>query len=72
MDAVIAAVAAGQHGVVARAQLIEAGVPPHRIDYRLKRGRLESLHRGVYRVGPVAARYEKEMAAVLACGSRAL
>jgi very-short-patch-repair endonuclease len=32
------------------------------------RGRLTALHRGVYRVGPIAAPWQREMAAVLATG----
>lgn len=71
-DAVLAALAARQHGVVARGQLLHAGVPPHAIDYRVKTGRLQVLHRGVYRVGPLRGRYEREMAAVLACGETAV
>ncbi|MBX6363707.1 MAG: DUF559 domain-containing protein [Gemmatimonadetes bacterium] len=64
----IAALAAGQHGVVARGQLLRAGVTLDAIDYRVRTGRLETLHRGVYRVGPLKGRLEREMAAVLACG----
>lgn len=71
-DTVIRELAATQHGVVTREQLVRAGVPAHRIEYRLKAGRLRSLHRGVYGVGPVAATREREMAAVLACGERAV
>ncbi|HUG41180.1 MAG TPA: type IV toxin-antitoxin system AbiEi family antitoxin domain-containing protein [Longimicrobiales bacterium] len=72
-DAVIRTLAAPQHGVVARAQLVAAGVPAHGIDHRLRDGRLEGLFRGVYRVpAPLAGRYEREMAAVLACGHDAL
>ncbi|MGH7505389.1 MAG: endonuclease domain-containing protein [Longimicrobiales bacterium] len=65
-------IAARQHGVVGRAQLLRAELTVHTIDYRVKRGRLRRLHRGVYRVGPVAAGYEREMAAVLACGETAV
>lgn len=69
-DAIIFALAAGQHGVVSRRQLLQAGVSPDRVDGRLKIGRLERLHRGVYRVGPVVAQYANEMAAVLACDGK--
>jgi very-short-patch-repair endonuclease len=69
VTATIIDLAAGQHGVVARYQLVAAGVPAYAIDNRVRNGRLESLHRGVYRVvGPVRAALEREMAAVLACG----
>jgi very-short-patch-repair endonuclease/predicted transcriptional regulator of viral defense system len=71
-DAAIMSVAAKQHGVVTRAQLVEAGVPAHAIDYRVGRRRLHRLYRGVYRVGTMEANYEKETAAVLACGEAAV
>jgi very-short-patch-repair endonuclease len=71
-DGVIRALAARQHGVVRRAQLLEAGVAPHAVAYRVAKGRLHPLHRGVYRVGPVAAPLEREMAGVLACGATAV
>lgn len=51
---------------------MRAGVPAHKIEYRLKTGRLERLHRAVYRVGPVAGAHQQEMAAVLACGETAV
>lgn len=71
-DAAIRDLAGRQHGVVARTQLIRAGVPVHVIDYRVKKGRLRLLNRGVYRVGPVAGRHEREMAAVLGSGDSAV
>ncbi|HSM35638.1 MAG TPA: DUF559 domain-containing protein [Longimicrobiales bacterium] len=61
-----------QHGVVARAQLLAAGVPAHVVDHRLKAGRLRGLYRAVYRVGPQPGRRERAMAAVLACGEGAV
>lgn len=70
-DTVIDAFAARQHGVVSRRQLLSAGVPAHVIDYRVRRGRLRQLHRGVYGVGPVTGRFGREMAGVLACGDSA-
>ena len=72
-DATIHQLAARQHGVVARGQLLEAGIPIHAIDNRVRNGRLVPLHRAVYRVpGPVPGRHEREIAAVLACGPSAL
>lgn len=53
---------------MAREQLIERGLPRHWIDYRVRKGILTCLHRGVYRVGPVGGLREREMAATLACG----
>ena len=69
----IARRAAAQHGLVTRAQLAEAGLDAHSIDYRLKIGRLHLVHCGVYAVGhrppsPLA----RAMAAVLACGPRSV
>ena len=70
---VIERIASRQHGVVARAQLLAAGVTRREIARRLQSGALLVEFRGVYRVGhrapSVEARY---MAAVLACGEGAL
>ena len=67
-DGVIARLAARQHGVVARWQLLDAGVTPQQIKVRLRSGRLHKVHRGVYLVGhsvpPVLA---MEQAALLLC-----
>jgi hypothetical protein len=67
----IVGLAARQHGVVTTAQLLTAGVGRRSIARRVEAGWLISLHRGVYQVGPVAARYGREMAALLACGKGA-
>lgn len=67
-DALLQALAAGQHGVVARRQLLGAGISRRRIDYYLKKGWLAPLHLGIYQAGPVAAPRQREMAALLACG----
>lgn len=68
IDALIRDVASRQHGVVTRAQLLRLGASPSALDNRLRTGRLERLHRGVYRVGPLSVPHEREWAAVLACG----
>lgn len=68
-DDQIVASATGHHGLVTRRHLLDAGLPEHRIDYRVKVGRLTPLFRGVYRVGPVRSPREREAAALLACGS---
>ncbi len=64
--------AARQHGLVARVQLLAAGVPAHVIDRRLARGRIDAVHRGVYRVSPAPLPYERQMAALLTCGASAV
>lgn len=68
----VAAAAARQHGVVARAQLVEAGLSPSAVARRLRAGRLRPLHRGVYLVGPLSPARAPEMAAVLASGPGAV
>jgi very-short-patch-repair endonuclease len=72
VDDIIDARAARQHGVVARAQLLAAGVPGHAIDHRLRKGRLRPIHRGVYGLGRLRGPHASEMAAVLAAGDGAL
>jgi very-short-patch-repair endonuclease len=67
-DDVIMDLASRQHGVVARNQLVRAGVPADVLDRRVKKKRLRTVHRGVYLVGPVVAPHAREMAALLACG----
>jgi very-short-patch-repair endonuclease len=51
VDALIAAIAEAQHGVVRRAQLVALGLHPRAVDRRLASGRLHVLHPGVYSVG---------------------
>jgi predicted transcriptional regulator of viral defense system len=68
----ILTLAARQHGVVARAQLLGAKVSPDVIDHRLRTGWLKRLHRGVYLVGPLTAPNTREMAAVLASRENAV
>jgi hypothetical protein len=62
-----------QHGVVARRQLIEAGMGSNAVDNGLRAGRLHRLHPGVYAVGHrLVSREGRGMAAVLACGAGAV
>lgn len=68
----IRSLAGEQHGVVARWQLVARGVAGHLITQRVKAGRLQVLHRGVYSVGPLRDPLEADTAAVLACGSTAV
>lgn len=71
-DAIIAAIAAEQYGIVTRMQLIRAGVFSHLVDGRVKLGRLRPAHAGIYQVGPVVVGYAREMAAVLVCDGAVL
>jgi very-short-patch-repair endonuclease len=72
-DARIGALAAGQHGVAARWQLVELGLGRRAIGHRLACGRLHEVHRGVYAVGHrVLSRDGRWLAAVLAVGPDAV
>ena len=65
--------ASAAHGVVTRAQLLDAGVTDAEIKQRLRIGALIRVHRGVFRVGHCAPSLEAHyMAAVLACGEQAV
>jgi hypothetical protein len=65
--------ATAQHGVVARSQLRALGHSDKNIDYRLAAGRLIRMYPGVFAVGHARlAREGRWMAAVLACGERAV
>jgi hypothetical protein len=68
-DALVAELAARQHGVVARRQLVALELGHRAIDYRLAAGRLHPVHRGVFAVGHRRlTQHGLWMAAVLACG----
>lgn len=64
--------AARQHGVVNRAQLLKLGFTDDQIATRIARGLMSVRHRGVYRVGPVESPLGTLMAACLACGPTAV
>jgi very-short-patch-repair endonuclease len=67
-----ASIAADQHGIVTRSQLLEAGLKNAAISRRVETGRLHVIHRGVFAVGhTVLTREGRWMAAVLACGKGA-
>lgn len=73
VDEAIARLAARQHGVVSRPQLLALGLGAGAIKHRVELGRLQVLHRGVYAVGHRALRREAWwMAAVLAAGPDAV
>jgi len=63
--------AATQHGVVTRAQLLAAGVTPDTVDGRIASRLLVPLHRGVYAVGLPVSIHGRALAALFACGSDA-
>lgn len=73
VDAEIAGLATRQHGVLALWQLVEIGLSASGVRKRAARGNLHRIHRGVYAVGhPKLTGYGHWMAAVLACGPRAV
>jgi very-short-patch-repair endonuclease len=69
----LAELARRSHGVVTRAELMEAGVSRHEVVHRLRTGSLIAAFRGVYRVGHKAPSVEaRYLAAVKAAGEGAL
>jgi very-short-patch-repair endonuclease len=69
----IGARARGQHGVLARWQLREMGVPSRTIERWASCGRLRPIHRDVFAVGHMPpSQRARWLAAVLACGNGAL
>jgi very-short-patch-repair endonuclease len=72
-DAVIARLAARQHGVVSMAQLDVAGIHERGRLRRVESGRLHRVHREVFAVGHRGlSKAGRWMAAVLACGEGAV
>src|SRR4051794_425962 len=72
-DAICAAIAARQHGVVTLAQLLHAGLTKQGITRRVAAGRLHRVFRGVYAVGHAGLSSEgRWFAAVAACGERSV
>jgi len=68
----IARIAAANHGVVTRAQLLALGISRHEIHHRLQIGSLIAVFPGVYRVGHTApSTFAHYLAAVRACGDDA-
>jgi len=72
-DALIAELAAQQHGLVTRPQLVALGIGSDAIDRRIAMRRLHPIHRGVFAVGHrLRTREATWMAAVLAAGPDAV
>jgi predicted transcriptional regulator of viral defense system len=73
VEALIAALAERQHGLVTLSQLQSLGLGRSGVSRRASSGRLHRVHRGVYAVGrPHLTQRGRWMAAVLACGSKAV
>ncbi len=69
----MAQLAARQHGVISRRQLLDAGLGRRAIGRRVEAGRLRCIHRCVYVFGwRELDRKGKWMAAILACGENAV
>jgi predicted transcriptional regulator of viral defense system/very-short-patch-repair endonuclease len=69
----LARIASAAHGLVTRSELLGAGVTDDEIRWRLRKGGLIRVHRGVYRVGHRAPSIDAGyLAAVLAAGDGAL
>jgi very-short-patch-repair endonuclease/predicted transcriptional regulator of viral defense system len=69
----LARIAARQHGVVGRRQLLAIGISDRGIAGRVSQGRLHRLYLGVYAVGhPRLTQAGRWMAAVVACGHGAV
>jgi very-short-patch-repair endonuclease len=60
-----------QHGVVARAQLIERGLSVYSVDRLVRVRRLVAVQRGIYQVGPLPLPRARELAAAFAGGPEA-
>ena len=65
-------IAASQHGMITSAQLERAGFGPNALARRVDGGWLVRVHVGVYRLGLFGGPFADEMAALLACGDRAV
>ncbi|HMJ36154.1 MAG TPA: type IV toxin-antitoxin system AbiEi family antitoxin domain-containing protein [Baekduia sp.] len=73
IDEAIRRLAARQHGLVARRQLLRLGLGGKAIDYRIRMKRLIGVERGVYALGHAELRPEgRVLAVVLSCGDDAV
>lgn len=65
-DARLLRLAARQHGVVSRTQAIETGLTKSMLETRVRRGRLERVHPGVYCVAGAPRTFEQRLCAATA------
>jgi hypothetical protein len=72
IDVTIAELAARQHGVVTRAQLLEMGATRDMVTHRIAIRRLHPVHPGVYGVGYRLSVCGHYLSAVYACGAGAV
>ncbi|MGO9961725.1 MAG: DUF559 domain-containing protein [Solirubrobacteraceae bacterium] len=73
LDRAVGEVAGRQRGLITRSQLLGLGLTRHRIDHWRSRGKLITIHRGVYALSHLALpEHAAELAAVLAIGRGAL
>jgi hypothetical protein len=73
VDALVAAIATEQYGVIARRQLVALGIGRGAIEARVARGQLHPVFRAVYAVGHRRVeRRGRWLAAVLASGEGSL
>ncbi len=72
-DAALAALAAAQHGVVSRGQLLDGHLTRREVERRVESGHLQIVHRGVYGVGHRRLTLSgRRLAAVLSAGPGAV
>lgn len=72
IDQRISEIAANQHGVISRQQLISAGLSSSGIGQRVRRHRLFAVFRGVFALSPHLDAWGRRYAAVLSVGGRPL
>lgn len=65
MDALLRARAAGQSGLLSRAQALAGGLTPKAVQWRLSRGRWQVVHPGVYQTMPGRDGWETQAVAAL-------
>ena len=73
MDALIARIAAGQHGLFLRQDALAVGMTDAQIEYRVRTGRWVRVTPGVYRLAGVPVTWnQRALSACLAAGDKAI